>query len=662
VLLDTDEMNINFAGGLVTNEVYNPRSRGASGQYVRNCRVNGHGWLIPRKGRVRAEAPDIFSYADEYGGNPLGKIAPGTVRYAEAGSSEAIAFAPVKMVFQAVKVDTSQVEQAFPTQQGDTGEPPPILSPRTVIGEHSDPITVETVRVVNAEDQFGEFERDPGNSARSYRARVHTLKVVHLDEEKIAVRFRITGDINLKVVIVDYGSKQPVRYLRDTTYLDGGENDREPNSESPRYKEVIWDGRNDFGERVSPNSYSVAFEEAVPITRRNANGEELPISEYDYRRSWLPFDIRWETLEISVGSVPDATHVDIFVTADPVSEHYFWVARLPIDRTVHYQFPVPDVNTESVLTFEDVEWIYIAANEFRAYTAEADSNRVYLSHFNPGTGERLYQNFTDFIDLDLQDGYITGLHFLRDTHLIIYASNQIQILATDPLPELHSVIDFITPRDDKGEYIGCISPDSIVDMGGVHYFLATDKRIYRYDGSNLREMSDKIHGVLAQVIELENAVGFSHDQHYLLSIEDTTLVYDLIHNVWWQDDFAVSDAMKDRAGNVYGVIDGETFQLYTGETDDGQPIRRIWQSHPYYGRIQQKWESIHVFPQAPAVIDVEAYTEFNRAEGRLDVDSLANPWAQRMGCLLRGRTLTVEIQTESTAAIDRITVNERVRG
>ncbi|MCY3739900.1 MAG: hypothetical protein OXH00_02650 [Candidatus Poribacteria bacterium] len=665
-------MNINFAGGLVTNEVYNPRSRGVSGQYVRNCRVNGNGWLIPRKGRVRAEAPDVFSYENEYGGSPLAKIAPGSVRYSESGAADVPAFSPVNMVFQAVKVDTSQIEQAFPTQQGDTGEPPPQLSPKTVIGEKSDPITVEPIRVVRAEDQFGEYEVDPANRENTYRARVHDLKIIHINDEQIAIRFRIIGDINLKVGIVDYGSKQVVRHVRDTTYLDGGSQDEEPDqtgdNTGPRRKQVIWDGKNDFGEFVAPGAYSVAFEEAVPQRRLDADGDYLPVESYEYRRSFLPFDITWEVLEIAVGNVPDATHVDIFLTEDTVSERYFWVARLPVDSTVHYHFPVLDVNTEGPLTFETPDWEYIAANEYRAYVAELESNRVYLSHFNPGTGERLYQNFTNFIDLDLQDGHITGLHFLRDTHLIVYASNQIQILATDPIAELHSVIDFITPRDDKGQYIGCISPESIVDMGGVHYFLATDKRIYRYDGSNLREMSDKVHGVLSRLLHLENAVGFSHDQHYLLSVQldsdndpDTTLVYDLIHGVWWQDDFGVSDAMKDRQGNAYGVIDGQTFQLYTGDTDDGEPIRRVWRSHPYYGRIQQKWESVHVSPQAPAVIDVEVFTEFNRAEGSLDIESLANPWTHRMGCNLRGRTLTIEIQTESTAAIDRIAVNERVR-
>lgn len=662
-------MNINFAGGLVTNEVYNPRSRGVSGQYVRNCRVDGKGWLIPRKGRIPAEAPDVFSYEEEYGGSPLAKIDPGSVRYSESGAGTVPAFHSVKMAFQAVKLDTSQLEQAFPSQQGDTGEPPPELAPKTVIGPTSDPLTVEPVRIVSAEDAFGEFEKDPNNDAINFRANVHTLLIRHLDDEKVAIRFRIAGDINLAIRIVDYGSKQVVRHVRDTTYLDGGSQDEEPDQTGdytgPRRKEVIWDGKDDFGDLLLPGTYSVAFEEAVPIHGSGVTNNLTPVSDYDYRHSFLPFDVQWEVLEIAVGNVLDATHVDIFLTADRTSERYFWIARLPVDETVQYHFPVLDTNTEAPLSFETPDWVYIAANEFRAYVAEANSNRVYLSHFNPGTGERLYPNFTDFIDLDLQDGYITGLHFLRDTHLIVYASNQIQILSTDPLAELHQVIDFITPRDAKGEFIGCISPNSIVDMGGEHYFLATDKRIYRFDGSNLREMSEKIHGVLTRLTELSNAVGFSHDRHYLLSVrlgeEATTLVYDLVHNVYWQDDFGVTDAQKDREGNVYGVIDDTWFQLYTGETDAGEPIRRIWRSHPHYGAVQALWESIHVYPQAPAVIDVEATTELNRAEGTLNVDNIHNPFSQRMGCNLRGRTLTVEIQTESTAAIDRIAVNARVR-
>ena len=666
-------MNINFAGGVVTNEVYNPRSRGVSGQIVRNCRVDQNGWLVPRKGRVAASAPDVFTYEKAYGGRSLAKMAPGSVRYAESGSGILKEHLPLKLVLQAVKLDTSELAQDFPTAQGDTGESPPLLSPRTVVGEMSDPMTVETVRIVGAADAFGEFEKDPNNPAINFNANVHTLELAHLDTEKTAVRFRILNDINLAVRIVDYGSKQIVRHLKDTTYLDGGNSDVEPDQTGaytgPRRKEVIWDGKDDFGAYLLPGTYSVEFQEAIPVHGASVTNNLTPIADYEYRYSFLPFEIKWEVIELAVGSVADATHVDVYTTQDKVSQRYFWIARVPVGRTVHYHFPILDINTEPPLTFETPDWVYIAANEFRAYVAEADSHRVYLSHFNPGTGEQLYQNFTDFIDLDLNGGTISGLHFLRDTHLIIYASNQIQILATDPLPELHGVIDYIKPRDDKGEFIGCISSDTIVDMGGVHYFLATDKRVYQFDGTGLRERSDKVHGVLSRLITLSNAVGFSHDRHYLISVNldadsslpDATLVYDTIHDVWWHDDFGVTDAVKDKQGNVYGSINGTMFQLYTGDTDAGDPIRRIWRSHPYYGPVHQRWNSIHVFPQAPAVIDVAAYTEQDRVSGTLKIANIRDPFSQRMGFNLYGRTLTVEIQTEDDAAIDRIAVNEMVR-
>ena len=88
-------------------------------------------------------------------------------------------------------------------------------------------------------------------------------------------------------------------------------------------------------------------------------GEHLPVEAYEYRHSVLPFEIKWETLEIAVGSVAEATHVDIFLAADTASTHYFWIARLPVASTVHYEFPVLDINTESPLSFETPNWTYI---------------------------------------------------------------------------------------------------------------------------------------------------------------------------------------------------------------------------------------------------------------------------------------------------------------
>ena len=140
--------------------------------------------------------------------------------------------------------------------------------------------------------------------------------------------------------------------------------------------------------------------------------------------------------------------------------------------------------------------------------------------------ERLFHNFTDFITLDIGTGFITGLHFLRDNYLIVYTTNQIQVIATDPLSELHSVIDFIKPHDNRGNTVGCIAPNSIVDMGGVHYFLATNKYVYRFDGRSVRSVSDKVQAEF-ETIELPltthgepvvtRVEAFSYNKDYYIS-------------------------------------------------------------------------------------------------------------------------------------------------
>lgn len=656
-------MQMQFQGGLVTNEAYH-RGRSVSAAFVRNCRVNENGWLIPRKGRVQADAPDVFSYEETYGGAALAKMDAGTIAYDETPASHRT----LSFVFQAVKTDSTQV--TLPTEQGDTETPLPILAPKTNIGEKSDPVEVETLRVMGNSDDFGEYEE-------GLRANIHHPEVFFdSSTETIAIRFRIVGDITLSVRILDFESRRVLRTIRsEHRYLDGGASDHDDLfsfQDFPRYKRVDWDGLDNVGAVVPPGTYWVEFLEQRPVRRLNLDTDDiddyLPVTDYSYLASYLDFEMQWTAPTVTVGNVEGADYVDVYSTHGGRDGGYYWIARMPVDGTMTYKFPIPDPNTSQVLDFETPDWEYIAVNEFRAYVAEENSNRIYLSYFNPGTGERLYRQFTDFIDLDLNGGYITGLHFLRDTHLVVYASNQIQILSTDPIPALHAVIDFIKPRDEKGEFIGCISPQSIVDLGGIHYFLATDKRIYAFDGAQLREKSDKVHGVLQTISQLQNVVGFSYDRHYMLSVStetdgdpNTTLVYDTIHNVWWQDDFGVADAMKDAAGNVYGVINGQTYQLYVGETDAGQPIRRTWRSHPFYGKLSQWWESVHVSPQDPAVIDVEAYTEQDRVEGQLDIESVRDVFAQRMGMSLWGRTLTVEIQTESAAAIDRIAINEQIR-
>lgn len=291
----------------------------------------------------------------------------------------------------------------------------------------------------------------------------------------------------------------------------------------------------------------------------------------------------------------------------------------------------------------------------------------------------MIQNFTDFIDLDLGDGYVTGLQFVRDTQLVIYATNPIQVLSTDPIAEFHSTIDYIKPRDDKDELIGCTAPESIVNILGRHYFLAQNKHIYMFDGQRIEQKTDELYGIMQTVyrpdfdtdgrIRLQNAIGFAYDENYVLSVnvppygdlsQNTILFYDMTHRTWWQDSFGISAVSKAAYDRIFAITGGELFILYEGQTDAGQPVRRVWITHPHRERTNARYESVHVYALEPAVIDVVASTEQGQETGQIIIEDVAAIFDNRMGCFLRGSLHTLEIQTDSLAPIHRITTNEKL--
>lgn len=388
-----------------------------------------------------------------------------------------------------------------------------------------------------------------------------------------------------------------------------------------------------------------------------------------------------------------ATHLKIYTTrptdnapdstADLVSvTEGYMRAEVGQTTTFAYGSSYDEADSDFVPAGDPVDFAYIATNEFRAYVAEAGSNRVYFSHYDPATNLSLFQNFTDVIALDLGGGgEITGLHFLRDTFLYVYTTNQIQVISTDPIAELHRVVDYIKPRDEKGEVVGCAAPDTIVNIVGRHYFLATNQRVYRFDGQRLYDVSDRVHGAFQKVltptsdgeIRLQDAIGYSVDENYVLSVNmlipdegqvdrpNRLLIYDVTHGVWWQDSYGIQAVSKGVYDTVFGVMDGQLYLLHHGTTDDGTPIRRVWKGHPYQTATQKTWESVHVHPLEPCHVDITASTELDEFTGYVDVENIASFDEKRMGCNLRGALQTIEIQTESEATIHRISVNERPR-
>lgn len=432
------------------------------------------------------------------------------------------------------------------------------------------------------------------------------------------------------------------------------------------------------------------------------------------------------SIQIRVEGAPAGTagYVDIYQTELDGEENgdYYFIERVPYssnynsllvgDMNFSYNASVPRVSFTKTLRNSDANigtpWGYssqhdpnslksfrqmvyvsnfrphfqhIATNRFRNYVAEANSNRVYISYYDPAEEIKLFQNFPDYIPLDLAGGSITGLAFIRDNLLVVYATNQIQLIQTDPLIELHSVIDILGPRDADGNLIGCAAPDTIVDMGGVHYFLATNRYVYRFNGRSAGSISDVVH-VMFQAVALpttdygepvpSRALAFAYDKDYYISIPslleegltetpefpNTTLLYDVQYRRWWQDDFGILSISKSYPERLFSVVNGRLFELYQGTDDAGVPIHRVWKNNPYETRAHERFESVVVYCQEAARVDIKAITEYEAFETYIEVDNTRAWHDMKAGCDLRGRLQSVEISTNSTTIIDRITTNE----
>ena len=636
-----------FSGGLLTNAAYHP-GRNKSAQYVRDNRVDEQGWLIPRKGRIRISdeqnVTEIFVHK-----TILLAVINGYLKWTRLqDDNEPLIFHDFFEGGYLIKAGSERV--VFHKVDDDvyigTGKAsfvvnvPDIPNVPTVQGFHLPQPQFEYSYVNQPggqRSQFwvkAQFIRTDGTVADvndlnpTDAIRIAEANVVSAPSE---ARYVDANDANTRTIIqmrvegagaglVDY-----VDFFRT-------ERDAEENSEYYWFFRVPYRPAN----QVNPlliSEHSFAYTETPRVSV-----------------NWsIPFDDNSPTNTLGPAAVIDS----------------------------------PLLNRDELLKVNDdqVDFQHFASNAFRNYAAEPNSNRVWFSYYDPADNLSLRRNFTDFINLDLGGGQITGLHFLRDTFLYVYATNQIQVISTDPIAELHQVVDFIKPRDEKGEVIGCAAPDSIVNILGRHYFFATNQRAYRFDGQRLYDFSDRVHGEFQKVltetedgqIQLQPIIGYAINEDYFLSVPmsipdvddveypNMQMVYDVSHGVWWQDSYGVRSASKSAYRQTYGVIDGELCLLHFGDTDAGVTIRRKWRGHPFLTTTQKAWESVHVHPLTPCRVDVIARTEQDEKQGYLDIQNIAIFDQKRMGCNLRGLTQTIEIQTDSLATVHRIAINERPR-
>ena len=606
----------------------------------------------------------------------------------------------IDLKFQAIYVDAEQAER-LPTRQG-SGIEIPILAPRAVLAPASDRYEVEV--------RTGVEIVPPPHPIHDYLTRIGVFPNPFTIFTNIGFRVIEETPLRIDVFAGNTASGPIVRTLHDslgdqTTDVPFEEGDYTTSGslEAGDYTVALeagegavrWQGDNDLGEPVAAGVYTIRFRfRFIPgldpmdshiddFTMRVVQGVSLA----DFYRDADP-DVERTAIRITLPAPPDhANFVDVYASNRENRDSFYWIARMPYveNEPLDYVFAFSDpaVAEPFIDAGEQVDFQYIATSEFRTYIAAANSDKVYMSYYNPANPEALRQNFVDVVRLQLNGGAITGLHFLRDTFLYAYATNQIQVIGTDPIAELHRVVDYIKPRDEKGEIVGCAAPDTITNIVGRHYFLATNQRVYRFDGQRLYDVSDRVHGAFEKVLtpirngllQLQDAIGYSVDENYVLSARmaipdcqpleidkpNRLLVYDVTHGVWWHDSYGIHALTKGVYDSVYGVIDGKLYLLHYGDTDNGACIKRLWRGHPYQTTTQKTWESVHVHPLGPGHIDIKAATELEEFQGYVEIRNIASFDEKRMGCNLRGAVQTVEIETESAAAIHRIAVNERPR-
>lgn len=614
---------IDYSGGLLPNAAYHP-GRNKSAQYLENCRVDDQGWLIPRKGYIRVNDTQGVSHVYAHRGFVF-IIHNGFLRYGRVpdtiSDSEALAIA---FSGSLAPIETEGVIRFFNYEHYIyiTSDPPLLIDLET-----GTPV-VRPFRLPKLPDDLFDItvenESESGDEV-SLRAQAVSLDA---DGNIIAV-----GPISDELVYVKTFTERSIPITRSFTVF--------------RIK--------DRTEDRDASELTAVSAEIAAIDQRLVND--------------------------------GVTHIQLFTTRpdDPTTEIDLISVALPVayeaENVINFAYGDRIDTAESDYTEagDAVAFDYMASDDFRNYVADAESNQIYLSYYDPAQNITLRQNFTDVIPLSLDGSKITGLHLLRDGFLYVYTTNQIKVIATDPVAELHRVVDYIKPRDDKGEIIGCAAPETIVNILGRHFFLATNKRVYRFDGQRLIDVSDRVHSEFQKVlggtedgeIQLQDAIGYSYDENYTLSVNmlgrpntgkpNTLMVYDSKHGVWWKDTYGLHQVSKGGYDLVFGVIDNSLYLCHHSNTDDGEPIRRLWRSHPYPVTTQKTWESVHVHPLEPCRVDIKATTEQDEHVGFVDIENIAIFDAKRMGCNLRGLTQTVEIETESDATIHRIAINERVR-
>lgn len=177
-------------------------------------------------------------------------------------------------------------------------------------------------------------------------------------------------------------------------------------------------------------------------------------------------------------------------------------------------------------------------------------------------------------------------------HIIYFKENAMfELYGTDPV----NFSLLCLSRD-----IGCMAQESILEIGGILYFLGTDG-IYRYSGGALpKKISFPVQSYIENMDRTERekiAAGTDGERYYLSLPQKTgdvqTLVYDTRVGEWFLEDDVPFFAYATYAGRLYAAAEDGTVYAFGGG-DEKVEWYRISAPYIFENSLMQNWHRIYI--------------------------------------------------------------------
>ncbi len=390
------------------------------------------------------------------------------------------------------------------------------------------------------------------------------------------------------------------------------------------------------------------------------------------------FDIEITAGDIILNLDTDVDYIDVFQTlstAENENAEYYFIARIP-HQAGDYRISTKldtAIETERTLVepLDTPAWQIATRSNERLYLNSGNDNKIWMTYWE--SGEKYLRTVTDSLPVNTGGYPITGLKILQQNMLVVYTENRIFLLSVDPIAEQHRILEVITTKDDKDAPIGCVAPESIVDVNGYHYFLSSNRQVYRFGGQRVTWVSDTINPTLAKMPRAlsKKAFGFARGLTYCLAYpstpesigNDAVLYYDTPRKLWWKDALGITAFSRGQSGAEYALIERYLSLLNTGTLDNGEQIHWLWRGNKVLLPLNTLIHSLFIggLPEDIGTDSIELQVKLKTEEGEqtqtLMIESAVNFWEQIVGFNLRGRSVQVELSGIGRMKIDRLEFN-----